>query len=178
MPVARMSYGTTAKVFHWVIVALLAIQVPLGWLMHGLRRGQPPDTALVVHVSIGLSILALIVLRLAWRLSHPVAPESGLPAWQQVGAELVHWGLYLAVLGTALTGWLLDSARGSDAALAGGIPLPRLAAQGSAWAAAVGNLHATLVWVLTALVAAHVLAALMHLVVYKDRVMQRMLPGG
>lgn len=176
--VPRLHYGPTAKALHWAVAVLLAVQLPLGWLMRGLRRGQPPDSALMVHVTIGLLILSLIVARFAWRLSHPVTPETNLPAWQRVSSEWVHWLLYLAVLVTALTGWLLDSARGTAAALVGGVPLPRLAAQGNTWATAVGNLHATLVWVLVALIGAHVLAALVHLLVYRDRVMHRMLPGG
>jgi cytochrome b561 len=175
MPVAQSRYGATAKAFHWTVVALLAIQLPLGWLMHGLRRSLPPDTPLIVHVTIGLLILALIAVRLVWRMTHPVAPESDLPAWQRFASWLVHWLLYVAVLVTALTGWLLDSARGTDAALVGGVPLPRLVPQGSVWGAAVGELHETLVWVLAVLVAVHVLAAFVHLFVYKDRVMHRML---
>ncbi|HWD60534.1 MAG TPA: cytochrome b/b6 domain-containing protein [Stellaceae bacterium] len=173
----QLHYGPTAKAFHWAIVALLVVQAPLGWLMRGLRRGMPPDAALTVHVSLGLTILLLIVLRFLWRLSHPVAPESYLPAWQRLSSEWVHWLLYLAVLLTALTGWLLDSARGVGPVLFGLSPMPRLVGEGSAFGQAVGRWHATLVWVLVALVAVHVAAAFIHLLVYRDRVMQRMLPG-
>lgn len=173
----QLRYGPTAKALHWAVVALLVVQAPLGWIMHGLRRGQPPDTALMVHVTIGMAILALIVLRFLWRLSHPVAPESGLPAWQRVSSEWVHWLLYLVVLVTTLTGWLLDSARGVDAAFIGRVPLPRLVAEGSAWGQAIGRWHATVVWALVGLVSLHVLAALVHYFIYRDGVMQRMLPG-
>ena len=177
MPTPRLHYGATAKTFHWLVVVFLVVQAPLGWLMHGLRRGQPPDTALTVHVTIGLAILLLIVLRFLWRLSHPVAPESYLPAWQRVSSAWVHWLLYLAVLATTLTGWLLDSARGVDPVLFGLFPLPRLVPEGSALGQAIGRWHATLVWVLVGLVSFHVLAALVHYFIYRDGVMQRMLPG-
>ena len=173
----QLQYGPTAKAFHWGVVVLLVVQVPLGWIMHGLRRGQPPDTPLTVHVTIGMAILVLIVLRFLWRLSHPVAPESSLPPWQRATSEWVHWLLYLVVLLTTLTGWLLDSAGGTDAAFVGGVLLPRLVLQGSALGQAIGRWHATLVWVLVALVSLHVLAALVHYFVYSDGVMQRMLPG-
>lgn len=177
MLTGQLQYGPTAKTFHWAVVVLLVVQAPLGWIMHGLRRGQPPDTPLTVHVTIGMAILVLIVLRFLWRLSHPVAPESSLPPWQRATSEWVHRLLYLVVLLTTLTGWLLDSARGTDAAFVGGVPLPRLVLQGSALGQAIGRWHATLVWVLVALVSLHVLAALMHYFVYGDGVMQRMLPG-
>ena len=173
----QLQYGPTAKAFHWAIVVLLVAQAPLGWLMDGLRRGQPPDTALAAHVTIGMAILVLIVLRFLWRLSHPVAPESSLPPWQRISSEWVHWLLYLVVLLTTLTGWLLDSARGAEVAFIGGVPMPRLVPQGSTLGQAIGRWHATLVWGLVGLVSLHVLAALMHYLIYRDRVMQRMLPG-
>ena len=74
----RLQYGATAKVFHWLIVALLLLQYLIGWLMPDVHAG-PPGAPMTFHVSFGIVILALIVLRFAWRLTHPVAPESSLP---------------------------------------------------------------------------------------------------
>jgi cytochrome b561 len=177
MPTERLHYGTTAKVFHWLIVALLAIQPPLGWLMPDIHRGMTPGIAMSMHVSIGMTILVLIVLRLLWRLTHPVAPETSLPPWQRVSSELVHWLLYIVVLLTTLSGWFQASAKGWTIYLFGAVPLPRLVEQGSALGRSIGNLHATLTWVLLGLVGLHVIAAFVHLFVYRDRVMYRMLPG-
>ena len=173
----QLKYGATAKLFHWSVVALLTVQAPLGWLMPDIRRGMEPGSAMSVHISIGISILLLIVLRFAWRLTHPVAPESYLPPWQRISSELVHWLLYVAVLATTITGWFFESARGWTIHLYGILPLPRLVEQGSQVGLAVGQWHLTAVWVLVSLVGAHVFAALAHLFVYRDRVMYRMLPG-
>jgi len=177
MPVTQLRYGATAKFFHWIIVALIAVQLPLGWLMPDIRRGMEPGTAMSVHVSIGITILGLIVARFLWRLAHPVAPESGIPAWQRMSAELVHWLLYLAVLVTTLTGWFFESARGWTIYLYGLIPLPRLVEAGPSIGQAIGRWHSTVVWVLVVLVSLHILAAFLHLFVYRDAVMARMLPG-
>jgi len=76
MPAKQLNYGTTAKAFHWIMVILIAIQLPLGWLMPDIRRGTSPGAAMSLHISIGMTILALIVLRLLWRLTHPVAPKA------------------------------------------------------------------------------------------------------
>ena len=130
-----------------------------------------------LHISIGITILVLIVLRLIWRLTHPVIPESYLPGWQRLSSELVHWLLYLVVIATTLSGWLFESARGWAIRLYGIVPLPRLVAEGSVVGHTLGELHSALVWALVALMAGHILAAFVHLLVYKDRVMQRMLPG-
>ena len=78
MPVAQLKYGTAAKLFHWAVVVLIAVQLPLGWLMPDIKRGMTPGSAMSLHISIGITILALIVLRLIWRVTHPVAPESYL----------------------------------------------------------------------------------------------------
>ena len=42
---ARLQYGTTAKVFHWLIVALLLVQYLIGWLMPDIHRGPKPGAA-------------------------------------------------------------------------------------------------------------------------------------
>ena len=54
--------------------------------------------AMTFHMSFGITILALMFLRLLWRITHPVAPASSLPAWQQTISEAVHWLLYALVL--------------------------------------------------------------------------------
>jgi cytochrome b561 len=177
MPAEQLHYGTAAKVFHWLIVAGLAIQLPLGWLMPDTKRGMVPGTAVSLHLSIGATILLLIVLRLGWRLTHPVAPDSQLADWQRVASTLVHWLLYGAVLLTPLTGWFFASARGWPITLFGLVPLPSLVEQGSALGRSLGGLHVTLTWILLGLIAIHVAAAFVHLFVYKDRVIYRMLTG-
>ena len=73
-----LHYGTTAKVFHWAIVALLVVQYSIGWLMPDVHGG-PPGVPMTWHISIGTVILGLIAARFLWRLTHPVAPESSLP---------------------------------------------------------------------------------------------------
>ena len=173
----QLHYGTTAKIFHWAIVALLAVQLPLGWLMPDIHRGMAPGNAMILHMSIGILVLMLIVLRFFWRLTHPVAPETNLPGWQRISSELVHWLLYLVVLLTTLTGWLFESVRGWTIWFFWVVPLPHLVAEGSPTGRALARWHDTLPWILVGLIAAHVLAAFIHLLVYRDRVMQRMLPG-
>jgi cytochrome b561 len=173
----RLQYGTTAKIFHWTIVALLVTQYLIGWFMPDLHRGMQPGAAMTFHVSVGLGILVLIVLRFAWRLTHPVSPESSLPAWQRLTSELVHWMLYVTMLLTTLTGWLFASYRGWSISFFYLFPFPMLSAENPAALKAIDGLHQAAEWTLLMLVTAHVLAALVHLLYYRDRVMNRMLPG-
>ena len=173
----RLQYGTTAKVFHWLMVALLLAQYLIGWLMPDIHRGMKPGVAMTFHVSIGLVILATIVLRLAWRLTHPVAPESSLRRWQRLISEAVHWLLYVLVIATAFSGWLFASFRGWSMSLFYLVPMPMLASNNAAAGKAIDGLHQALEWALLVVIGLHVAAAMAHLFVFRDRVMQRMLPA-
>jgi cytochrome b561 len=171
----RLQYGTTAKVLHWLIVALLIVQYLLGWLMPDIHRGMKPGAGMTFHISFGILIFILIVLRLGWRLTHPVAPESSLPAWQRLSSEAVHWLLYALVLATTVTGWLFASFRGWGVSFFYLMPMPMLA-DNAATGKAIDGLHQAMEWALLVVIGIHVAAALAHIFVYRDRIMQRMLP--
>jgi cytochrome b561 len=157
-------------------VALLLVQYLIGWLMPDIHRNMKPGAAMTFHVSFGSLILILIVLRLAWRLTHPVAPESSLPRWQRLSSEAVHWLLYALVLATSLTGWRFASFRGWSMSLFYLVPMPMLASGNAAAGKTINGLHQALEWTLLALIVIHVAAALAHIFVYRNRIMQRMLP--
>jgi cytochrome b561 len=128
------------------------------------------------HVSIGTVILALVVKRFIWRLTHPVAPESSLKPWQRVTSESVHWLLYLAVLATTLSGWLFASARGWAISWFFLLPLPMLTTGNEGLVRSIDGWHQNFEWALLILIGLHVASAFVHLFYYRDGVMQRMLP--
>lgn len=169
------AYGTFAKILHWLVGGILSGQFALGWLMPNVRRGMQPGPAMHVHISIGIVVLALIVVRWLWRITHPVAADFSLPRWQRNASRAVHSLLYLLVFVTTLSGWLYASARGWSLTFFGLFPLPALVAQASPIGRTLGEMHETIVWVLLGAIGVHVLGALMHAFVYRDRVMQRML---
>ena len=169
-------YGTTAKALHWLVMALLIVQYPLGKFMPDIHRGMTPGDAMTFHISFGITILALMVLRLFWRITHPVAPAGSLPAWQRLISEAVHWLLYALVLATTMTGWIFASERGWSISLFFAVPLPMLPTEGSLLANSLGKWHGTMEWALLLVIGAHVAAAMAHTFIFRDRIMQRMLP--
>lgn len=177
LPKRRLYYGATAKLLHWLVVALLLVQYVIGWLMPDIHGSMEPGNAMVLHLSLGLTILVIVLVRLLWRLMHPVAPESSLPQWQRVSSEWVHWLLYIAVLATTLTGWLFASYRGWLVKYFFVVPLPMLASKNAAGIRMLDGWHEACEWTLLVLVAVHVAAALVHVFIYRDRIMQRMLWG-
>jgi cytochrome b561 len=170
-------YGATAKFLHWLIAAILLAQLALGWLMPEIRRGMTPGAAMNVHMSTGMIVLALIVVRLGWRIAHPVAPDAALPGWQRASSEAVHWLLYALVGATTVTGWFYASMRGWTVTVFTLFPLPALVPEGSQLGRALGRLHESTTALLAIVIGVHVTAALAHLFVYRDGVMRRMLPG-
>jgi cytochrome b561 len=168
-------YGATAKVFHWLVAALLIVQYPLGKFMPHIHRGMTPGDAMTVHISFGIAILALMVLRFLWRITHPVAPAKSLLAWQQLISEAVHRLLYVLVLATTMTGWIFASERGWSISVFS-VPLPMLSTEGSLLANAIGKWHGTMEWALLLVIGAHVAAAMAHTFIFRDWIMQRMLP--
>jgi cytochrome b561 len=175
MSIKTTEYGTVAKALHWIIAAAIVTQFVIGWRMPHVRRGELPEVMMNFHFSLGVVILTLIVIRLAWRVTHPVALDPSLSRFQRLGAETVHWLLYFLVLVTTVTGWAYASARGWRITFFGLFPWPSIVEKGSILGRTIGRLHDILTWVVLAFVLIHVLIAFAHLVLFRDRVMQRML---
>jgi cytochrome b561 len=171
-----MHYGGVAKTLHWLVVCLLVLQFPLGWTMPGVAGGQMPESLVRFHLSIGVTILGAMLLRLAWRLSHPPPSAGELPAWQRCAAGAVHGLLYAVLLAAPAAGWAAASSRGWPIVLFGVFPLPRLPGTGSKLAPVAATAHKYLVSVLLGLIGVHILAVLYHAVVRRDDVVKRMLP--
>ena len=174
-PVTSGNYNPVAKIFHWLIFALLAAQVAVGFLMPHIGRKTVNEGLVSWHFSIGAAILVVIVARFVWRLLNPVAPAIGLAPWEAALSKVTHFALYLLVFVMTVLGWAATNSRGWDVKFLGVITFPALAPKGSKWAHEAGDIHNTLVWVLLAFIALHVAGALYHYFIKRDSVMQRLL---
>lgn len=174
---APRSYTAVAKFLHWFVLALLVIQFAIAWTMPDIGRGTQPIGLVAWHLSVGTLILAVMVIRLGWRLSHPVPPPpSDLHPALRALSRGTHYLLYLILFVLPLLGWASASSRGWPIRLLGNVPLPKLAPTGWPVGHVVGDIHATLAIVLLAVVALHVAGALYHAFVLKDGTVRRMLP--
>lgn len=172
-------YTGVAIALHWLLAVLVLGQLALGWWMIGLpdrpKGLQAPWFNL--HKSVGLTIAALMLLRLGWRMRHPAPPlPQSIPRWQRLAARVNHGLLYACLLLLPLTGYLGSSFSGYPIKYFG-ITLPDWG-----WAAPplkqfFSTAHVAAVWLLMALVALHVAAALAHLLVNRDGVFGRIWPG-
>ncbi len=131
----------------------------------------------------GVTILALSVLRLAWRITHrppalPAAIEHSMPRWQQVAHHATHHLLYALFFIVPLVGWAYSSAAGFPIVFLGVLPLPSFVPVSPELAEAIKPWHEITAYALAALVVLHVAAALKHQVIDRDGLLARMLPGG
>lgn len=173
MPDTTRRYATTAVALHWLLAILLVGMIGVGWYMMSIEDEPGSDKFFTLHKSIGLVVLALVAWRLTWRLGHSPAPlPERVPAWQRRASKASHRLLYAAMIAMplGLSGAAL-SKRGIEFF---GLSIPRVAAPNHDLAEAFFNAHSVVAWILVALIAIHVLAALKHLIVDRDGVFQRM----
>src|SRR5260370_16693015 len=138
--------------------------------MPHIHHGMKPVDAMTFHISFGIIILALFVLRFFWCITHPVAPASSLPAWQQLISEAVHWLLYALVFATTMTGWVFASERGWSISLFFAAPLPMLPTEGSLLVNSIGKWHGTMEWPLPLLIRPHFPPPIAHTFIFLDRI--------
>jgi len=170
-------YDAVAKSLHWLVVALLVIQYILGWTLPHIGKDTLPVGIIFWHVSVGMLILAVVVVRLGWRIAHRVAPAAGLAPWEHWTASATHALLYIGLFVQVALGWANASARAWKIDLFAAVPMPWIVPAASPIGMASANLHDDFAIVLLVLIGLHVAAALYHYFIRRDRVLQRMLPG-
>lgn len=174
-PAESPPLGRVTRAIHWfTVLAILAVFVSV---LIGADQEDPDVKKQIIglHQSLGLSVLLLNGLRLAWRMTHPLPSLIVDPIKRWLG-HLNHAAVYALLLAQPLLGWLYVSARGRTAAL-WGIPVPGLMAKNRDLADAIHAWHEWAGWALLALIALHAAAALYHHYVLRDGVLRRMVRG-
>ncbi|NIR59977.1 MAG: cytochrome b [Gammaproteobacteria bacterium] len=172
-------WGAVAKAFHWVIAALILVQLPLGWIAQALPLSPTKLDVFVWHKSVGVTVLVLVLARIAWRLANPTpALPADLPRWERRAARASHLLLYALMLAQPLSGWIINAAANIPFRVFWLVPLPDPVAPDEALEASAKTVHLSLFVVLVAALAVHVGAALRHHFVRRNAVLMRMLPLG
>jgi cytochrome b561 len=169
-------WGSISRWLHWSLALTIIGMIGFGWWMNHIPARPDRFFYRSIHADIGYVILLLTVLRLVWRL---VNPTPTMPAetsrWQKVAAHVSHGALYLAVIVVTLLGWAHSGAHAPDYSdFVGLFHVPQFTAPDRAAAAAYEDRHILFAYVLLALIAVHVIAALWHHFIRRDRVVARM----
>ena len=173
-------WGRVSQALHWLIAALILTLGVVGLTMGELPRTPKYFWVYTAHKSLGITVLALVVLRLAWRLAagRP-EPVPGTPSWQERIAAATHGLLYVLMFALPLSGWLYDSASGlRPFRWFGLVDVPKLSGPDPQAVAVSHAIHEYGFWLLIAVVLAHAGAALFHHFHQRDTTLVRMLPSG
>lgn len=173
-------WGWVSLTLHWLTALMVLGLVAVGLVMQELPNSLTKFEIYALHKSFGITVLALTVMRLLWRMvAGAPRPVPGMPAWQRIAASLSHGALYLILLLMPISGWLYHSASGA-------VPrqlewfklfaLPSLSERDRDVAEFAIGMHEWLFIALAVIVTVHALAAIKHHYIDRDRTLQRMLP--
>ena len=176
---SAIRYSNLSIALHWLMLVLLVVVYACMELKGFFPKGSDPRILMKsTHFMLGLSVFALVWLRLAARVAGGATPAitPPPPAWQEVLAKGVHLALYALLIGMPLGGWIILSAEGQPIPFFG-LELPALAGKNHALAEQFEALHEIGATVGYVLIGVHAAAALFHHYFMGDNTLRRMLPG-
>lgn len=175
----KTHYDKVAIALHWLMAACIVLMLFLGLTMEDYTPLEARFRAVNFHKALGITLLALAVLRLLWRLGHrpPPLPEH-MNRLERLAANASHYLLYFFMIAIPLSGWLFSSAYAKYPISFFGLfqvpylPLTPNRDVGAFFAEA----HEWLAYALIALLVAHIAAALKHHFYDRDEVLMHMIP--
>jgi cytochrome b561 len=168
-------YNPVSILLHWAVALLIFAAFPLGMYMADLELSPTKLQLFSYHKWIGVTVFALVAVRLAWRAGHPPPPPiAGMPRWQEISSVAIHHLLYLLMIVVPISGWLMSSAKGVQTVWFGVLPLPDLLQKDKELGSLLEDVHQLLAFSMASLVAIHFAAAIKHQFIDKDGLMLRM----
>jgi cytochrome b561 len=170
---APASYPLRTRILHWVTAVLVFSMLFIGFVMVNSIGSYAALRS--IHMTLGVTVLVIVVLRVANRLTHRAPKLPATVGWFEhklvVGSELAMYGLLLA---QPLVGWAMVSATGKPVEVFGSLHLPRIAPFNAELYFGLRQTHSLLAFVLVAVIAAHVSAVLLHTLTLRDGMLSRM----
>jgi cytochrome b561 len=168
-------YNPLSQALHW-LTALFALAVlPLAWVAVSLPPSELKGTMFTLHKSVGLTILAIVVVRIVWRMIHPAPADPAAPKALEVIARINHWLLYAIFLVMPISGYLLSAFSGRTTNYFWLFTIPGLE-KNEAWQKSFEAAHIVGQYAVYLLVALHIIGTAWHLVIRRDGLLERMLP--
>jgi cytochrome b561 len=171
------SYGAVAIFLHWLVALAVFGLFALGYWMVDLTYyhewyKRAPD----IHRSIGILLLAVMVIRLVWRGVNvsPSAP-AGHKRWEVRSARLAHALLYVLIFVAMVSGYLISTADGSSISVFGWFEVPSVTGSTEKMEEPAGTVHYWATWSIIGLSVIHAAAALKHHFIDRDNTLRRML---
>lgn len=161
------------RILHWLTAVLVFGMLLIGFAMVNSIGSYASLRA--VHMTLGIVVLVIVVLRVANRFTHRVPKLPDTVGWAEhklvVGSELT---MYTLLLAQPLVGWAMVSATGKQVVVFGSLSLPRIAPFNADLYFVLRQTHSLLAYTLVVVIAAHVSAVLLHTLTLRDGMLSRM----
>lgn len=172
------SYNTVQKWFHWITVGLIAVALPVGFVIQHIKDADKM-AFYAIHETTGLTILFVALARLGWRLTHPVPPQAAdIPRPMRLAASTVHHLFYVALILQPVLGFLATNAFGfplqGETAYFGLIDLPKFMETDEALGGVLSVAHSVVGWSLLGLLVLHIGGVVFHQAIRRDGTLLRM----
>lgn len=171
------AYSPLAKTFHWLVALIVTPMVLGSFFLEDLAK-PIKGTAIMLHKSFGLTVLALMLIRLIYIHVHgrPDLPST-VSKWERILARTVQYTLYLLLIAMPLVGWVMSAAAGHQPVFFGLFTFPFPGIQpNKALSDLMFQVHQTIAFIIIGLLCLHIAGAIKHHFCDKDAVLRRMLP--
>ena len=166
-------YGSISKIFHWLSAAVLIIQIPLGFYLVDMDFGEKRLTIESIHVTLGLSIFYLTLLRLIFKTFNPTpALQNSIFIGQKIIAKLNHIFLYVTILTITISGALKKLYNGEELDM---FFFNFEIKDNFELAEIFYEIHIFGNYTLIALISLHVSAVVIHKLLFKENLLKRIL---
>jgi len=171
--VQHRSFTLLSRILHWTMAAMILTMLFIGIGMVASLSNY--HWLISIHRPLGILVLVLVAVRLLNRLLNPPPPlPEGMPGWQRFAAHGSHVLLYALMFALPLVGWSMLSAGGYPVVLYGPLQLPPIVPQNPNLFATLRTTHTILALLLFATFLAHLAAALVHALIFRDEVFPSM----
>lgn len=171
------AYAHGSKLFHWLIAVIVIFMLSFSFFLSDLAEQYQP-LAYTLHKSFGLTVLIIMLARFFWihHRGKPILPLH-LPRWERLLAKWVQFSLYFFLFAMPMSGWILSVAENRVPSFFGLFRMPLPLVANKELAEIMDQTHKAIAGILIALIVLHVLGALKHYFIDKDRILQRMWRG-
>ena len=171
----KKQYDSVARTFHGVMAVVSIGLLAVGSYMSDLDPSPQKWQMYGMHKAIGMTVLALVVLRILWRVTHRVpAPLGSWAVWERGLATIVQTLLYLGMIVMPISGYVMSSAGGHDISIFGLFNVPLVIEKNEALGHAARAVHGLAGNVVIGAVALHFIGAMKHHLIDRDRTLHRM----
>ena len=165
-------YGLLAKLFHWITIIILILQIPFGFYLVGLEFSDRRIDLENIHILIGIIVFYITLFRLIWKFfnSSPLKENSFFKG-QIFIAKVNHFLLYTSIFTITISGILKKLYMGEKLNFLFfkyGFKNDNFVLADTFY-----EVHIYANYLLIALIVLHVLAVIVHHYIFKDKILNK-----